>query len=70
MGLLEALARVLGRPDGGALDGVIWIGAVAAVVGESGSWAVAVMLGGAGLVGLAVLVARIRPALEGTAARL
>jgi hypothetical protein len=69
--LVAAAARDLpGLMWIGALDGVIWIGAVAAVVGESGSWAVAVMLGGAGLVGLAVLVARIRPALEGTAARL
>ena len=54
----------------GALGGVIWIGAIAAVVGESGSWAVAVMLGGAGLVGLALLVARIRPAVGGAPARL
>ena len=54
----------------GALDGVIWIGAISAVVGESGSWAVAVILGGAGLVALAALVARLRPAVEGTPAKL
>ena len=69
--LVAAAARDLpGLMWIGALGGVIWIGAVAAVVGESGSWAVAVMLGGAGLVGLALLVARIRPAVGGAPARL
>ena len=32
----------------GALDGVIWIGAISAAVGQNVGWAVAVMLGGAG----------------------
>jgi hypothetical protein len=69
--LVAAAARDLpGLMWIGALGGVIWIGALAAVVGESGSWAVAVMLGGAGLVGLALLVARIRPAVGGAPARL
>jgi hypothetical protein len=54
----------------GALGGVVWVGAIAAVVGESAGWALAVMLGGAGLVGLAVLVARLRPAVTARDARL
>jgi hypothetical protein len=54
----------------GALDGVVWIGAIAAAVGQSAGWGVTVMLGGAGLVGLALLVARIRPIVTGTPARL
>ena len=49
----------------GALGGVVWIGAISAAVGESAGWGVAVMLGGAGLVGLALLVARIRPIVAG-----
>jgi len=54
----------------GALDGVVWIGAISAAVGQSAGWGVAVMLGGAGLVCLALLVARIRPIVAGAPARL
>lgn len=54
----------------GALGGVVWVGAIAAVVGESAGWALAVMLGGAALVGLAVLVARLRPSVPAGSARL
>jgi hypothetical protein len=54
----------------GALDGLVWIGAISAAVGRSAGWGVAVMLGGAALVGLALLVARIRPIVAGTPARL
>ena len=54
----------------GALDGLVWIGAISAAVGRSAGWGVAVMLGGAGLVGLALLVARIRPMVAGVPARL
>ena len=54
----------------GALGGVVWVGAIAAVVGESAGWALAVMLGGAGLVGLAVAIARLRPAVTARDARL
>ena len=54
----------------GALDGVVWIGAISAAVGQSAGWGLAVMLGGAGLVGLAILVARLRPIVAGTPARL
>jgi len=54
----------------GALDGVVWVGAISAAVGQSAGWGVAVMLGGAGLVGLALLVARIRPMVAGVPARL
>ena len=54
----------------GALGGLVWIGAIAEVVGESAGWALAVMLGGAGLVGLAVVIARLRPAVTARGARL
>jgi hypothetical protein len=54
----------------GALDGVVWIGATSAAVGQSAGWGLAVMLAGAGLVGLAILVARLRPIVAGTPARL
>jgi hypothetical protein len=54
----------------GALDGLVWIGAISAAVGQSAGWGIAVMLGGAGLVGLALLVARIRPTVSGAPARL
>jgi hypothetical protein len=54
----------------GALGGVVWIGTIAAVVGESAGWALAVMLGGAGLVGFALAVARLRPAVTARGARL
>jgi hypothetical protein len=54
----------------GAIGGVVWVGAIAAVVGESAGWALAVMLGGCGLVGLAVLVSRLRPAVTAHSARL
>ena len=51
-------------------EGVVWIGATSTVVGRSASWGVAIMLAGAGLVGLAILVARIRPIVGGIPARL
>ena len=54
----------------GAFDGVAWIGAISTVVGRSASWGVGIMLAGAGLVGLAILVARIRPIVGGIPARL
>jgi hypothetical protein len=54
----------------GALDGLFWISTVAAVAGQSVGWAVAVILAGAGLVALAVLVARVRPTVNSTPARL
>jgi hypothetical protein len=54
----------------GALGGLVWIGAIAEVVGESAGWALAVMLGGAALVGLAVVIARLRPAVTARGARL
>ena len=54
----------------GALDGVLWIGAVAAVAGQQVGWAVAVILAGACLVGLAALVGRIRPGVTAGGARL
>ena len=44
----------------GALSSIVWLGTLAVVVGRSGSWAVAVILFGLGLVGLAALVARTR----------
>ena len=53
----------------GALSSIVWLGTLAVVVGRSGSWAVAVILFGLGLVGLATLIARrrgravVRPAL-------
>jgi hypothetical protein len=53
----------------GALDGLFWISTVAAVAGERVGWAFAVILAGAGLVALAVLVARVRPTMNGTPAR-
>ena len=54
----------------GALDGLVGISTGAAVAGESLGWAVAVMLAGAGLLGLAVLIARIRPAVAASGPRL
>ncbi len=54
----------------GAVGGVVWIGAISGAVGESAGWGVAVMLGGACLVGLALLMARIRPIVAGIPARL
>ncbi len=51
-------------------DGLFWICAVAAVAGQSVGWAVAVMLAGVGLVGLALLVARLRPTVAAGSARL
>jgi hypothetical protein len=48
----------------GALGSVVWLGTLAVVVGSSASWALAVIVFGLGLVGLAALVARRRgPAL-------
>jgi hypothetical protein len=44
----------------GALSSIVWLGTLAVVVGHSGSWAVAVILFGLGLVGLATVVARRR----------
>jgi hypothetical protein len=44
----------------GALGSLVWLGALAVVVGSSASWAVAVIVFGLGLVGLAALVARRR----------
>jgi hypothetical protein len=54
----------------GAADGIFWICTVAAAAGQSVGWALAVMLAGAGLVGLAALVARLRPAVTPHDARL
>ncbi len=54
----------------GALDGLVWIGTISAAVGQNVGWGVAVMLGGAALVGLALLVARFRPIVAGSPARL
>ena len=39
----------------GALGSIVWLGSLAVVVGHSGSWAVAVILFGLGLVGLAAV---------------
>jgi hypothetical protein len=44
----------------GALSSIVWLGTLAVVVGRSGSWAVAVILFGLGLVGLATVIARRR----------
>jgi hypothetical protein len=54
----------------GALDGVLWIGAISAVAGEQVGWAVAVILAGGCLVGLAALVGRIRPGVAAGGPRL
>lgn len=54
----------------GALDGVLWIGAISAVAGEQVGWAVAVILAGGCLVGLAALVGRIRPGVAAGGTRL
>jgi hypothetical protein len=54
----------------GAADGLFWIGTVAAAAGQSAGRAVAVMPAGAGLVGLAVLVATLRPPVPAGTARL
>jgi hypothetical protein len=54
----------------GAADGLFWIAAVAAAAGESAGWAAAVMLAGVGLVGLAALVARLRPSMPAAGSRL
>ncbi|HEY7258486.1 MAG TPA: hypothetical protein VH459_05420 [Gaiellales bacterium] len=54
----------------GAADGIFWICVVAAAAGQSAGWGLAVMLAGAGLVGLAVLIARLRPAVMPNPARL
>ena len=69
--LVTAAARDLpGLMWIGALGGVIWIGAIAAVVGESAKLGPSRHAGRRGLVGLALLVARIRPIVGGTPARL
>jgi hypothetical protein len=44
----------------GALGSLVWLGTLAVVVGSSASWAVAVIVFGIGLVGLAALIARRR----------
>jgi hypothetical protein len=44
----------------GALSSIVWLGTLAVVVGRSGSWAVAVIPFGLGLVGLATVIARRR----------
>ena len=44
----------------GALASVTWLGTLAVVVGHSGGWAVAVIVFGLGLVGLAAVIARRR----------
>ena len=44
----------------GALSSIVWLGALAVVVGQSGGWAVGVILFGLGLVGLATVIARRR----------
>lgn len=54
----------------GAADGLFWICTVAAAAGQSVGWGVAVMLAGVALVGLAVLVARLRPSMAAGTARL
>ncbi len=54
----------------GAADGVLWIGAIAAVAGRQAGWAFAVILAGAALVGLAALVSRLRPGVAAGGARL
>jgi hypothetical protein len=43
----------------GALGGLLWLGAVGGLVGTSSSWALGVVLFGAGLVGLSLVVARL-----------
>jgi len=42
----------------GALGSLVWLGALAVVVGQSAGWAIAVILLGAGLVAVAALVAQ------------
>jgi hypothetical protein len=44
----------------GALSSIVWLGTLAVVVGRSGNWAVAVILFGLGLVGVAPVIARRR----------
>jgi hypothetical protein len=44
----------------GALSSIVWLGTLAVVVGQSGGWAVGVILFGLGLVGLATVIARRR----------
>ncbi len=44
----------------GALASLAWLGMLAAVIGSSAGWAIALLLAGAGLVGLALLVAGVR----------
>jgi hypothetical protein len=44
----------------GVLGSIVWLGTLAVVVGSSASWAVAVIVFGLGLVGLAALVTRRR----------
>jgi hypothetical protein len=46
----------------GALGGLLWLGAIAAVIGDSGGAALAVVVGGAGVAGLGVLVGMMRRA--------
>jgi hypothetical protein len=46
----------------GALGGLLWLGAIAAVIGDSGGAALAVVVGGAGLAGLGLLVGMMRRA--------
>ena len=42
----------------GALGSIVWLGTLAVIVGDSASWAIAVIVFGLGLVALAALMAR------------
>ena len=44
----------------GDIEGLIWLGAVGAVVGNHTGWALAVVLAGLGLVALGFLTSRLR----------
>lgn len=63
-----ALRDFVGLLWTGALGGLVWLAAIGLVVGRSSGWAVAVVLLGLGLVGLAVLVGRFGRHRRGTAA--
>jgi hypothetical protein len=43
----------------GVLGALLWLGAIAELVGSSSGWTAAVMLFGAGMVGISLLVARL-----------
>ncbi len=64
--LVAAVLVGAGFVDGltwlGALGGLLWLGTVSGLVGTRSSWALAVVLFGAGLVGLSVVVARLHRA--------